>query len=200
MTILAVALKSLRGRLVTSALTACAVALEVALGLSTFLLTRGIKEGFIQGTTDFNLIIGAKGSPTQLVLNVIFRIDVPPPNMFFTVYAQLHDDTRVDVAVPVMLGDAFQGFRSVATTPEYFRAFPWRRQTFALARGQMFSDDPPGQPSYTALFACLSTVMTRGGTVWLARWRMGPARSLSKHFFEDQLRLAWSGHWRLVGS
>jgi hypothetical protein len=43
MTIFAVALKYLRGRLLTSALTTCSVALGVALVLSTFLLTRGIK-------------------------------------------------------------------------------------------------------------------------------------------------------------
>src|SRR5919109_4064574 len=109
MTVFAVALKYLRGRLVTSVLTACSVALGVALVLSTFLLTRGIRDGFIEGVTDFSLIVGAKGSPTQLVLNVIFRIDQPPPNIPYTVFAQLQDDARVDVAVPMMLGDAYEG-------------------------------------------------------------------------------------------
>jgi putative ABC transport system permease protein len=161
MTIFAVALKYLRGRLLTSALTTCSVALGVALVLSTFLLTRGIKEGFIQGTTDFNLIIGAKGSPTQLVLNVIFRLDVPPPNITYTLYEQLRDDPRVDVAVPVMLGDAYQGFRYVATTPEYFRAFPWRRKTFALATGTFFPDDPRDLPSYEVVLG--SDVARRTG-------------------------------------
>jgi putative ABC transport system permease protein len=151
MTIFSVALKYLRGRLVTSILTACSVALGVALVLSTFLLTRGIRDGFIEGTTDFSLIVGAKGSPTQLVLNVIFRIDQPPPNIPYTIFAQLQDDARVDVAVPMMLGDAYEGFRYVATTAAYFRAFPWRRKTFSLAAGRWFQDDPPDQPSYEAL-------------------------------------------------
>ncbi len=151
MTIFAIALKSLRGRLVTTVLTACSVALGVALVLSTFVLTRGIKDSFIQGTTDFNLIVGAKGSPTQLVLNVIFRIDVPPPNIAYTLYEQLHDDARIEVAVPVMQGDAYQGFRYVATTPDYFRPFPWRRKTFALAAGRFFADEPRDQPSFEVL-------------------------------------------------
>jgi putative ABC transport system permease protein len=151
MTIFAVALTFLRGRLVTSALTACSVALGVALVLATALLTRGIKDGFIQGTTDFNLIVGAKGSPTQLVLNVIFRIDVPPPNISYTTFEQIHDDARVDVAVPMMLGDAYDGFRYVATTSEYFRSFPWRRKAFTLGAGQFIRDTPTGQPSYEAL-------------------------------------------------
>jgi putative ABC transport system permease protein len=151
MTLFTVALKSLRGRLVTTVLTACSVALGVALVLSTFLLTRGLREGFIQGTTDFPLIVGGKGSPTQLVLNVIFRTDVPPPNIPSTVLAQLHDDPRLEVAVPVMLGDAYEGFRYVATTAVYFQAFPWRRQRFTLAAGTFFHDDPPDQPTYEAL-------------------------------------------------
>jgi putative ABC transport system permease protein len=151
MTLFTVALKSLRGRLVTTVLTACSVALGVALVLSTFLLTRGLREGFIQGTTDFTLIVGGKGSPTQLVLNVIFRTDVPPPNIPSTVFAQLHDDPRMEVAVPVMLGDAYEGFRYVATTAVYFQAFPWRRKRFTLAAGQFFHDDPPDQPTYEAL-------------------------------------------------
>lgn len=151
MTLFTVALKSLRGRLVTTVLTTCSVALGVALVLSTFLLTRGLREGFIQGTTDFTLIVGGKGSPTQLVLNVIFRTDVPPPNIPSTVFAQLHDDPRMEVAVPVMLGDAYEGFRYVATTAVYFQAFPWRRKRFTLAAGTFFHDDPPDQPTYEAL-------------------------------------------------
>src|SRR5688572_16540298 len=126
MTLFAVALKYLRGRLMASLLTACSVALGVALILSVFLLTRGIRDSFIRGTTDFNLLVGAKGSPTQLVLNVIFRTDVPPPNIPYTVLEQLQGDPRVEVAVPAMLGDAYQGFRYVATTAAYFQPFPWR--------------------------------------------------------------------------
>jgi putative ABC transport system permease protein len=151
MTIVSVALKSLRGRFVTTTLTVCSVALGVALVLSTFLLTRGIRDGFIQGTTDFSLLVGAKGSPTQLVLNVIFRIDVPPPNIPYTTYEQLQADARVDVAVPMVLGDAYAGFRYVATTPAYFRPFPWRRKTFTLAAGTWLQGDALDQPGYGAL-------------------------------------------------
>jgi putative ABC transport system permease protein len=161
MTIFSVALKSLRARLLTTTLTAGSVALGVALVLSTFVLTRGLKDGFIQGTTDFNLIVGAKASPTQLVLNVIFRLDVPPPNIAYPLYEQLRDDPRVEVALPVLLGDAYQGFRYVATTPDYFAPFPWRRKTFALAAGKFFAAEPRERPSYEVLLG--SDVARRTG-------------------------------------
>src|SRR5213596_828855 len=130
MTVFTVAMKYLQGRFVASALTAFSVALGVSLVIASALLARGIKEGFIEGTTDYSLVIGAKGSPTQLVLNVVFRMDVPTPNISYGTYRQLLDDPRVEVAVPVAMGDAYQGSRYVATTGGYFAAYSWRRKTF----------------------------------------------------------------------
>ena len=146
-----IAWKYLCGRLLASVLTAVSVALGVSLILATFLLTRGIRAGFIAGTTDYSLIVGAKSSPTQLVLGTIFRLDVATPNIPYTVYEQLQDDARVERAVPITLGDAYQGFRYVGTTTDYFAAAPWRRKTFSVATGRFWDDDPPGQPSYEAV-------------------------------------------------
>jgi len=151
MTILTVALKYLRGRLVATTLTAVSIALGVSLVVASVLLARGIKDGFIAGATDYNLVVGAKGSPTQLVLGVVFRMDLATPNIEDTIYQSLHQDPRVETAVPIGVGDAFRGFRYVATNSAYFAAFPWRRKTFALAAGKFFADDPPSEPAYEAV-------------------------------------------------
>ena len=151
MTVLTIALKYLRGRLVASALTAVSVALGVGLVVACILMSQGIKDTFIASATDYNLVIGAKGSPAQLVLGVLFRIDVATPNIGYTIYESLREDTRVEVAVPVQVGDAYQGFRYVATTAAYLAALPWRRKTYSLTAGRLFSDDPPETPTYEAL-------------------------------------------------
>ena len=151
MTILAVALKYLRGRLVASTLTAVSIALGVSLVVASVLLARGIKDGFIAGATDYNLVIGSKGSPTQLVLGVIFRMDLATPNIEYTIYQNLQQDPRVETAAPIGVGDAYRGFRYVATNGAYFAAFPWRRKTFALAAGKFFAEDPPSEPAYEAV-------------------------------------------------
>jgi len=151
MTILTVALKYLRGRLVASTLTAVSITLGVSLVVASVLLARGIKEGFIAGATDYNLVVGAKSSPTQLVLSVVFRMDLATPNIQYTTYRDLQQDPRVETAVPIGIGDAYRGFRYVATNSAYFAAFPWRRKTFALAAGRFFADDPPSDPTYEAL-------------------------------------------------
>ena len=151
MTILAIALKYLRGRLLASALTAVSIALGVGLAIASILIASAIKEGFVAGATDYNLVVGAKGSPTQLVLAVVFRLDVATPNIEYTIYEMLKEDPRVDAAVPVMVGDAYQGFRYVATNTAYFAAFPWRRKTYSLSSGRLFGDDSVDSPAYEAV-------------------------------------------------
>ncbi len=151
MTPVTVVWRYLQGRFVTSVLTVVSVALGVSLVIASVLLTRGIKEGFIAGATDYNLIVGAKGSPTQLVLNVIFRMDAPTPNIPLSAYEDLRRDPRVEVAVPVAMGDAYQGFRYVATSEAYFAPFPWRRHAPALSTGRLFRSEAPERPDYEAV-------------------------------------------------
>src|SRR5207247_10217535 len=100
MTILTIALRYLRGRLLASALTAVSIALGTGLAIASILVAHGIKEGFVAGATDYNLLVGAKGSPTQLVLATVFRMDVATPNIEYTTYQELREDPRVVVAVP----------------------------------------------------------------------------------------------------
>src|SRR5262245_46529966 len=138
-----VAWKYLCGGVLASPLAAVSVALGGSLVLATFLLTRSIRAGFIAGATDYSLVVGAKSSPIQLVLGTIFRLDVATPNIPYPVYEQLQDDERVERAVPVALGDAYQGFRYVGTTTDYFAAAPWRRKTFSVCTGRLWDLDQP---------------------------------------------------------
>jgi putative ABC transport system permease protein len=161
MTTLTVAVKYLRGRAVASALTALSIALGVSLLIASVILTGGIRDGFVEGTTDYSLLVGAKGSPTQLVLSVVFRMDVATPNILMRTLRYLQQDPRVEMAVPVALGDAYQGFRYVATSAAYFAPFPWRRKAFLLSEGRFFDDDAPERPTYEALLG--SEVARRTG-------------------------------------
>jgi putative ABC transport system permease protein len=151
MTELGVALRYLRARRITSLLSAASVALGVSLVVASVLVAGGIKTAFLEGATDYNLVVGAKGGATQLVLNVVFRLDSPLPNILLPTYEGLQDDRRVEVAVPVAMGDAYQGFRYVATTPGYFAAHPWRQRRFTVASGRLFHDDTTGAPSHEAV-------------------------------------------------
>jgi len=72
--------------------------------------------------TAFHLIVGAKGSPMQLVLNTIYFLDKPIENIPYTYYLDLKANRAIAHAIPFALGDTTEDgrYRIVGTYPEYF--------------------------------------------------------------------------------
>lgn len=97
--------------------------LLLALGLAaiTLVLLVGTQldralERDVQG---IDLVVGAKGSPLQLILAGVFHIDVPPGNITLQDFEALKKHPLVAQAIPLSLGDSFAGYRIVGTTPDY---------------------------------------------------------------------------------
>ena len=88
--ILWLVLRTLRNRLGPNLLTLLAVALAVPLTLA------GLREGAIRASGIFNLLVTAKGSPTQAMLNTIFLQEAPVGNIPFALYSKLKSDARTD--------------------------------------------------------------------------------------------------------
>src|SRR5260370_38265705 len=78
-------------------------------------------------------------------------MDAPPPNIPLSACEALRRAPRVEAAVPVAMGDAYQGFRYVATSEAYFAPFPWRRHAPALSTGRLFPSEAPDRPDYGAV-------------------------------------------------
>ncbi len=97
--------------------------LLLALGLAaiTFvLLTRAqIDRAFERDLAGIDAVVGAKGSPMQLILAGVFHLDVPPGNIPLKAVQALAQDARVAKLIPLSLGDSVQGFRIVGTTADY---------------------------------------------------------------------------------
>jgi putative ABC transport system permease protein len=106
-----------------------------------FLLTRGAVQGLIRSVEPFDIIVSAKGSPYQLVLNTVFLRDAPVGNIKWGHFTELRDDVRVDLAVPLALGDNYRGYSIVGTVGDILRirqtpsASPWLR----IKTGRWFS-------------------------------------------------------------
>lgn len=66
-----------------------------------------------------DLVIGAKGSPVQLVLSSVYHADLPTGNIAQAEADRWATDPRVSKAVPLSLGDSYRGYRIVGTTPDY---------------------------------------------------------------------------------
>lgn len=129
----------------TTVLTILSVALAVGLIASVLTLRHEAQRRFEEEGQAFDLVVGANGSPLQLVLSSVYFMDYPPGNVSYSVYEGLKADTEyVQAAFPIGLGDSYGGFRIVGTSPEIFD-HTWTspstgqiREPFAMAEGKRF--------------------------------------------------------------
>jgi len=117
------ALASVRSRPLHSTLSVTAAAAGIALLTALFLLSSSITEGLARNARGIDLIAGAKGSGTQLVLSSIYHADVPIGNIEQTDYQQLLKNPQIKKAIPLALGDNYKGWRIVGTTPDYLSLY-----------------------------------------------------------------------------
>ncbi|NSZ15649.1 ABC transporter permease [Agrobacterium vitis] len=121
-------------RLWAGALVVCLlVALSTALGVTVTLQERALRLGSARAADKFDLVIGAAGSETQLVLSSVFLQPSPLPLVPGAVLATLQADPRVEWAAPVAFGDSFSGYPIVGTTTRLITA-----TTPGFAEGQLF--------------------------------------------------------------
>lgn len=92
------------------------VALAVALGVAVTLQERALRLGSARAAEKFDLIIGAAGSETQLVLSSVFLQPSALPLMPGKVLTDLEADPRVAWAAPIGFGDFFGTSPIVGTT------------------------------------------------------------------------------------
>jgi len=155
MTLLGIAWRNIRQRLLTSGLTALSLALGVALVVATLVTGRLVNRAFESGSgLGYNMIVGAKGSPLQLVLNSVYLISKPIENVSWAFYQEfLPADRRPDgvagkyaastqTAVPICMGDYFRGHRVVGTNAAFFgRLTRGDGRPFEFASGGNFEDE-----------------------------------------------------------
>jgi putative ABC transport system permease protein len=116
---LALSLRYLWSRPLAAALNLLLLALGLA-SITMVLLTREqIDHAFERDLAGIDLVVGAKGSPMQLILAGVFHLDVPPGNIALSEVRELQKNPQVAELIPLSLGDSFRGFRIVGTTTDY---------------------------------------------------------------------------------
>lgn len=119
MTLAAISLAYLRARPLAAALNVLLLALGVATVTVLLLASRQIESRMLRDAEGVDLVVGAKGSPMQLVLSAVFHIDVPAGNIPLAEAKKLAAHRAVKKAIPLALGDSFRGYRIVGTTHDY---------------------------------------------------------------------------------
>lgn len=112
--------------------------LLLSLGLAsiTFLLLVGaqLSKAFDRDLAGIDVVVGAKGSPMQLILSGVLHIDVPSGNVPLQAVNALVKNPWVDSIIPISLGDNFGGYRIVGTAHAYINHYGAK-----IAQGQVWN-------------------------------------------------------------
>lgn len=125
------ALAYMRDRPLGVALNALLLGIAVATLVLLLQFAEQAGERFERDARGIDLVVGAKGSPLQLVLSSVYHIDVPTGNIPLGELERLRADPGVAEVVPLALGDNFQGFRIVGSDD---RLLPLYGATMAQGR------------------------------------------------------------------
>jgi hypothetical protein len=111
--------------------------LLLAVGVATMtvviVLSNALETRLAREAAGIDLVVGAKGSPLQLVLAGIYHADVPPGNVPLAAVEDLARNPLVRQVIPLALGDSFHGYRIVGTEPSLIAHYG-----ATLARGRIW--------------------------------------------------------------
>jgi putative ABC transport system permease protein len=158
MSSLRLVLAQLRRRPLQTALGVILLALGIATLVFVTLVQGQLARQLERDARHVDLVVGAKGSPLQLVLSAVYQVDVPTGNVPLATLAQLRSNRLVAQAIPLSLGDNFRGFRIVGTELAYVDLHEAR-----LADGKLW--DRPMQAVVGAEVARI-TGLKVGGTLF----------------------------------
>ncbi|MBA5792664.1 ABC transporter permease [Flavobacterium sp. xlx-214] len=109
---------------------------SVAIISILILLQKQFEEKFSASIDNIDLVLGAKGSPLQLILSSVYQMDAPPGNISYTEAEAWMNKPMVESAVPLAYGDNYLGYKIVGTTDNYLKHF-----NLKVAQGTVFTKD-----------------------------------------------------------
>lgn len=128
------ALKSLRHKPLSTTVNLLLMAVGIAMMSFVLSTSRQLEDSALRDAQGIDLVVGAKGSPLQLILSSVYHVDIPTGNIPLAAQAQLAQNRMVGKVIPLALGDSYDGFRIVGTDAGYIAHY-----NGTLAQGRMFA-------------------------------------------------------------
>ena len=138
MNLLSLSWKNLRFKPLNTSLSILLFALGVGLISLLFLLEKQLQDNFEKNLAGIDLVVGAKGSPLQLILSSMYHIDAPTGNMTIKEARPFLNPKHplIETAVPLSMGDNYKGFRIVGSTQDLVGLYEGE-----LAEGSLWERD-----------------------------------------------------------
>ncbi|WP_369799732.1 ABC transporter permease [Pedobacter sp. BMA] len=115
--------KNLLRNKLTAFLNITLVAFGIGILSILMLATQQISSKLEENAKDIDVVVGAKGSPLQLILSSIYHIDFPTGNIPVSDARKLAENPMVRLAVPLALGDNYMGNRIVGTDQSFIALY-----------------------------------------------------------------------------
>ena len=114
-----IARKNLAAKPLQTALSAILLAFGVGMVSLMMLSEKQIKDQFERNIKDIDLVLGAKGSPLQLILANVYHIDAPTGNISLEAANEVIKHPYIESGIPLAYGDNYMGYRIVGTEYSY---------------------------------------------------------------------------------
>ena len=108
------------------------LALGIAIITVLVLASKQVERSLTQNSQGIDLVVGAKGSPLQIILSSIFHIDYPTGNISLKDAQRLSRNRLIRNTIPLALGDSYRGYRIVGTNYEYLQLYETEISTGSL--------------------------------------------------------------------
>ena len=122
----------LRARPLHTVLSLMLLALGVATIVLLILVVGQLEERMHRDARGIDLVVGAKGSPMQLILSGIYHLDAPTGNIALSSVELLSKNRMVKRVIPLALGDSWKAYRIVGAPKEYVEHYGAKLQSGRL--------------------------------------------------------------------
>lgn len=119
MTLARISVFYLRKRALGTALNVALLAFGIAAVTLLLLASTQLEERIHRDARGIDLVVGAPGSQTQLILSAVYGLDAPAGSIGWNGVQEIASHRGVAKAIPLAMGDHYYGFRIVGTTHDY---------------------------------------------------------------------------------
>lgn len=109
----------LKARPLNTAINILLLSLGIAVITILLLFNKQLEQKITENARGIDLVVGAKGSPLQLILCNIFHVDFPTGNIKLNEAERFAKHRLVKNAIPLALGDSYQSYRIIGTSQKY---------------------------------------------------------------------------------
>lgn len=119
MNLLKIARKNIGVKPLNSFLSMVLLAFGVGIISLLLIVEKQLQDQFDRNIKDIDMVLGAKGSPLQLILANVYHIDVPTGNISRREAERILKNPYIESGIPLAYGDNYKMHRIVGTTHAY---------------------------------------------------------------------------------